>query len=124
MKGGDPVDELFTRPNGQKVSLREIAEIIAQYIAAEPQFQYAITVGTDSQNYDHTKMAEVVAVHRIGRGGIFFYRISHVKKISNLRQKIQTETQCSLTNADELPTRIEDRLMALNISMDEMDVHF
>ena len=116
--------ELFTRPNGQKVSLVEIAAIVAKYIVANPHAKYDITVGTDSQSYDKTKVAEVVAVHRVGAGGIFFYRISYVNRINNLRQKIQTETQCSLTIADELLAQIETDLMAVDICMNDMDVHF
>lgn len=115
---------MFTRPNGQKVSLHKIAEIITDYIASNPATPYCITVGTDSQTYDQTKIAEVIAVHRVGSGGIFFYRISRVPRISNLRQKIQTETQCSLTIADELLSAIEIRLLDAGLDMNSMDVHF
>lgn len=118
------MERLFARPNGEKVTLVEIASVVANYIAANPHAKYDITVGTDSQSYDKTKIAEVIAVHRVGAGGIFFCRIDYVSRISNLRQKIQEETQRSLSIADGLLDQIEINLMELDLSLDEMDVHF
>ena len=118
------MDHLFTRPNCATVSLKEIAAIVTEYIAENPSNKYAITVGTDSQSYDQTKIAEVIAVHRVGAGGIFFYRISRVERIENLRQKIQTETQCSLSIADDLLSLIDSNLKSVGIDMSKMDIHF
>ena len=87
--------------------------------------KYDITVGTDSQNFDKTKMVEVVAVHNVGRGGIFFYRIEYVRRIDSLRQKIQEETQRSLAVADELLLLVEMALLEkYQLDMNALDVHF
>ena len=118
------MESMFTRPNGQKVSVEEIAEIVAEYISSDRQSQYEITVGTDSQNYDKTKIAEVIAVHRVGSGGIFFYRIDFVRRIDNLRQKIQEETQRSLAIADNLLEKLELSIMGHDLDMDHIHVHF
>ena len=82
------MNTLFLRPNGERVSLDEIAKLIAGYLSQNVHNQYKITVGTDSQNFDKTKIVEVIAVHRVGQGGIFFYRINYTARIDNLRQKI------------------------------------
>jgi predicted RNase H-related nuclease YkuK (DUF458 family) len=37
-----------------------------------------------------------------GHGGIYFYRIEHIPKIKDVRQKLNQETQLSLQYANEL----------------------
>ena len=116
--------EMFMRPNGQVVLLQDIAKIAAEYMARNPMSHYEVTVGTDSQNFDKTKMVEVIALHRVGSGGIFFYRVNYVRRIDNLRQKIQEETQRSLSVADGLFSEIETQLNHFGVDINKMDIHF
>jgi len=116
--------EMFMRPNGQAVLLQDIAKIAAEYMARSPMSHYEVTVGTDSQNFDKTKMVEVIALHRVGSGGIFFYRVNYVRRIDNLRQKIQEETQRSLSVADGLFSEIETQLTHFGVDINDMDIHF
>lgn len=121
---GFTVSELFTRPSGEKVSIEEVAKIAAEYILRAPDAEYEVTVGTDSQNFHKTKMVEVIAVRKMGRGGIFFYRVNYITRISNLRQKIQEETQRSLILADEFLEYLEYALLEAEQDLEQMDVHF
>ena len=118
------MSEMFVRPNGERVTLEEVARIVATYMAARPMSSYTVTVGTDSQNYDKTKMVEVIALHRVGSGGIFFYRVNYIRRIANLRQKIQEETQRSLQVADVLFADVEAQLAELGVDLNDMDIHF
>lgn len=99
--------EYFLRPNGERISLKDIARIGKAYILQEPDAEYEITVGTDSQNFNKTKMVEVIAFHRLGAGGIFFYSVEYIRRIENLRLKIYEETQRSLELADNLLNEFE-----------------
>lgn len=117
------MERMFRRPGGQKLDMMHTAQLVAMYLAAEPQAKYELTIGTDSQNYDVTKMAEVIAVHRVGRGGIFVYRIEEIPRIGNLRQKIHEETQRSLEVADGLLGKVEDNLRIVGLDLNRMDVH-
>lgn len=114
--------ELFTRPNGTKVSVKDAAMTAAMYVARDPASMYTVTIGTDSQNFDKTKMVEVIAVHRVGTGGIFFYRTNYVNLIQNLRQKIQEETQRSLVLANEFFDKFHESLMVLGYDLDAMNI--
>ena len=67
-------------PTYGKISYEKMISIIKEFIEKSPQSAYNISVGTDSQNFDYTKTVIVVAIHRIGSGGIFFYDIKTVKK--------------------------------------------
>lgn len=90
-----------------EVDMKQIVDIIQKYTEKNPHGEYSVVVGTDSQNFDDTKIVVVVAVVEKGHGGIFFYDIKRVKRITNLRQKIYTETQMSLDCATSLLEEFE-----------------
>ena len=69
-------------------------------------------------------MVEVIAVHRVGKGGIFFYDVEYVDRIQSLRRKITEETQRSLELADGLLESLELALIDNNIDIDELDLCF
>lgn len=94
-------------PTYGKVSYEEMIGIIKNFIEKSPKSTYNISVGTDSQNFDCTKTVIVVAVHRIGSGGIFFYDIKTVKKITNISQKLFFETSSSLDIATKLSETLQ-----------------
>jgi predicted RNase H-related nuclease YkuK (DUF458 family) len=66
-----------------------------------------IIIGTDSQNFSDTKIVNVIAMICEGHGGIYFYEISHISRIIDVRTKLYTETQMSLNVADNLLKDIE-----------------
>ena len=114
----------FIRPSGQRVDAEEVIKLITEYILADKNATYEFTVGTDSQNFDKTKIVEVIAVHRIGKGGIFFYNVEYIRRIDSLRQKITEETQRSLSNADGLVEALELSLMEYDIDINDLDIRF
>ena len=114
----------FRRGNGTSVSYNEIIPIIADYIAKDPTQEYDITIGTDSQNHSHTKIVEVIAVHRVGDGGIFFYRVEYVRKIRSIKEKIVEETSRSLANASGLLDEIQLELLERDVDIDKLNIHF
>lgn len=115
---------IFTRGNKQGVNYDQMIDIITDFVLREPNADYEFTVGTDSQNADHTKMVEVIAVYRVGNGGIFFYYIEYLQRISNLKQKITTETGRSLELADGLVEYLEFKFMEHNVDIKEHNIRF
>lgn len=114
----------FRTADGELFDIEQVIQKIADYIEKDPVNKYEFTVGTDSQNFDKTKIVEVIAVHRVGKGGIFFYNIEFINRIQNLRQKITEETQRSLTIADGLLEKLELELIERNIDIDDLDIEF
>lgn len=104
-------------PTYGEVSYEKMIDIIKNFIAKSPQSTYNISVGTDSQNFDYTKTVIVVAIHRVGNGGIFFYDIKRVKKITNISQKLLYETSTSLNIATELSETLQIEEMDFGISI-------
>ena len=115
---------VFRAASGKEMSMDEIASRVAGYLMEDTDAQYEITVGTDSQSGKETKMVEVIAVHRKGRGGIYFYNIEYLPLIRNLRQKINEETGRSLLVANELLSALETPLLEKDYTIDDLHVAF
>lgn len=94
-------------PTHGEISLRQTAILIKNFILGDSDSQYAIYIGSDSQNTYYTKMVTVVAVHKLGRGGQYFYEVSKYDKIRDIRTKLYTETQLSLDMTDRLFNEFE-----------------
>jgi uncharacterized protein len=70
---------------------------IINFINADSNSSYKISIGTDSQVARHTVYVSCIHVHRIGRGAIGFLHQGMLSRpIINLREKIFLETYASL----------------------------
>ena len=120
------LEKEFRTGDGKRVNYAEMVAIIANYIKQNPEADYEITVGTDSQNHSSTRMVEVVAVCRVGSGGIFFVHIEVMDKISDLRQKIYEETSRSLENAHGLLDEIYLQIVESDedFDLEKLNIHF
>ena len=115
---------MFKTAQGRKITIPEIARKVFDIIMNDPDAAYEITVGTDSQNFGRTKMVEVVAVHKKGRGGTYFYNIEYVPRITNLRQKINEETSRSLAVANALLEPLEEIFLEHDKLIEDFDISF
>lgn len=120
---GMGTEYLLTRPDGTRLSVEQTARVLVNKILTDPAGCYDLTVGTDSQNFDNTRMVEVVALHKRGSGGIFFYHVDHVRRIDNLRVKIYEETQRSLALAGRLTDALRGVLAETCVNDRMLDVH-
>lgn len=107
-------------PTHGEISLRQAATLIKNFIERNPDEQYAIYIGSDSQNTYYTKMVTVIAVHKLGHGGQYFYEISKYDKIRDIRRKLYTETQLSLDMAEKLFKEFHD----INFNYDADNIAF
>lgn len=93
-------------PTNGRVSMDDIASIIRQKVL-DGHGEFNVIIGTDSQNFDQTKMVMVIALHNVGHGGIFFYEVSRVRRIENVKEKLFFETTLSLQCAGQLMEAFE-----------------
>ena len=85
-----------------ELSKADLFEIIADKVRGREN-EFALTVGTDSQSFKrYSKVVTVIALHHIGKGGIFFYSLERKTKFRDLRTKIYDETLRSLDLSKEL----------------------
>ena len=101
---------IFNSETYGKLNIEDIpAKLLAFYDnKKEYNTPIQVIVGTDSQNFSDTKIVNVIAIICEGHGGIYFYQISRVSRINDVRQKLFTETQMSLDIADLLLKFIEE----------------
>ena len=109
----------MVRPTYGRLTMRNVAEHIIEYLKGRKNCSNHIVIGTDSQNFNDTKVVVVIAVYTQGKGGIFFYEISHINRINNVKQKLHMETSVSLDYADKLISELEDISIKNNMDYSE-----
>src|SRR3989304_7076858 len=109
------MEDIFISPTFGKLTLTNVVDQIVAYLHEEPQRRYRLVIGTDSQDRrfngrKSTSVVTAVVVHRIGKGGRYFWKNGTVRHIRSLRQKIYTETFRSLEVAQDVIPRLRTKL--------------
>lgn len=99
--------EIFLSPTKGELSLAQVIDEISSFINEDHQASYRVVVGSDSQAKRINGEAEIdfvsaIVVHRVGRGGRYFWNKQKQHKKYVLREKIYTETLLSLQLAERL----------------------
>lgn len=93
----------FISPSDGTLSISQVYNTIVKFMELEPNDEYKLIIGTDSQaGINEVVFVTAIVIYRIGRGGRFFYH----KKVENLKvgmkQRIFYEVSKSLEVASEL----------------------
>lgn len=80
----------------------QVFEVIKNEIIKYSEDEFEITVGTDSQTHDQTKIVTVICLYKKGKGGKFFYSSEYVERMRDVRYKIYTEAKKSLDLSKDL----------------------
>lgn len=115
MKHSPKPHSYFTSPTLGKLSLDQVISQIISYLADDPKSSYRLVIGSDSQAklIDHQKLTNFVSaivVHRIGKGGRYFWQNGLIIKTHSLREKIYKETTLSLELASKLVPKLNRKL--------------
>ena len=84
------------------LNLRQVIYFIKSFLEEDPQAEYSLVIGTDSQEKldgENNKIINIitaVVVHRKGFGGKYFWLKTKKPKAPTLRDKIYAETLTSL----------------------------
>ena len=92
----------YHSPTHGKVDLEKLKTIISDFMKGDKKARYEIIVGTDSQKIekDRYDFVSALVIHRVGWGGIYFWkRIVQDKKIS-LKERIYQEATMSLETSE------------------------
>ena len=100
---------MFYTGMGRPIKFARIPDAILAYYETNREVapEISILIGTDSQNFDQTKCVSVICVIAKGKGGIFFYEISRIPLIRDVRRKLHIETNDSLNLATALVDAFE-----------------
>ncbi|MBM3283650.1 hypothetical protein FJY90_05410 [Candidatus Gottesmanbacteria bacterium] len=94
---------MFQSPTLGTLDLDQVRKRVLEFMASSPEHKYQLVIGTDSQpkNGLGCDFITAIIVHRIGVGGIYFWRRTIEKKNTVLRARIYHEAALSLACADE-----------------------
>ena len=100
----------FYSPTRGKLSFAAVFEDITRYSNENPEDKYKLIIGTDSHSYTNRSVVFVTAiiVHRIGKGGRFYYRKQRTRCMESLRQRIYYETFLSLEVAAKVTEKLAE----------------
>ena len=114
-------ETLFQNARHDQIRFEEVIERIIKFVNDDPNYTYRLSIGTDSMTYDERNFVLAVVLHRVGNGGIYFYKKFIQPAVRDLRTKLYTETQLSIDTTDlivtELLERDENILDKLNLSI-------
>src|SRR3989338_11324928 len=100
----------FYSPTFGRMNLDSLRKKTLEFMANAPDYRYRLVIGTDSQgkNGQGVDFVTAIIVHRIGFGGIYFWkRIFDAKKYV-LRSRIYKEASLSLDCAEEFLTAFKN----------------
>ncbi|MDP3729870.1 MAG: ribonuclease H-like YkuK family protein [bacterium] len=95
---------------GSELSLSEVVQAISDFVKLNPKRKYKIIVGTDSAARAEVNFITAITIWRVGNGGIHFWTRSEKTKCHDLRDRIYRETMKSITLAQELRGRLQEKL--------------
>jgi hypothetical protein len=94
---------VFFSPSKGALDLGGVMKEIADYLAEDPKRTYKIIIGTDSQlQGDIADFVTAIVVHRLGRGGRYFWQKTTKGNFFSLRQRIYEEVNYSLAMAQKV----------------------
>lgn len=102
----DTDSSFYYSPTYGSLSLPYVRAKILDFIEESAGFPYRLIIGTDSQpkNGEGADFVTVIIVHRVGSGGIYFWRRWVEKKKLVLRTRMYQEATLSLAAAEEFLT--------------------
>ena len=109
-------DVYFQSPTKGKQSLAGVIGEIAVFLDEDRQSQYRLVIGSDSherklEGKKVSNFVTAIVIHRIGKGGRYFWRNGRHERMNSLRHKIYTETQLSLETAGILVPELNKQLV-------------
>lgn len=111
----------FISPTLGRLSLEAVFDNIVGFINEDEGQSYNLIIGTDSFLNRETLFVSAVIVHRVGRGGRYFYLKRRRKKMESIRQRIFYEATMSIELAQEIRTMLNDngfKRLPLEIHLD------
>ena len=113
----------FTSPTKGGCNFEEVVSELTDFINKDSDAKYSVIVGSDSEERSGTaEFVSVIAVHKIGSGGRYFWHKTPAEKVHSLRDRIYKEATYSLDLAhkvvDSLKEKIADNKYGFEIHVD------
>lgn len=114
-------NDMFVSPSYGPLSFTKVVDKLISYRLQNLDFSYRIIIGTDSQEVksEGTNFVTALIVHRVGAGGIYFWKKANGIVTHSLKQRILTEAVFSL----ELAQKLTENLVKKGLLEDNLEIH-
>ncbi len=111
----------YQSPTHGKVTLEQLKKIVSKYMSADRVAKYEIIVGSDSQKVESNiyDFVSALIIHRIGGGGIYFWKRELRNRKISLKERIYQEATMSLETSEHFVTLFKEN----GISRYDVQIH-
>lgn len=101
---------IFNSPSKGQLSILGVVEEIINFLNENPKSNYKITIGTDSPSGVTVDFVTAIIIHRVGRGGRYFWKRWPSAPVNSIRDKIYKEVNYSLEVTVSLIEQLSEAL--------------
>jgi len=106
------MDERFYNPHEGGLSFDGVVAAIVAGMEADPKERFEILIGTDSSSGpDDVDFVSAIVLHKLGKGGRYFWTRHREKRVPSLRQKIWREAWLSFDLAQRVLAGLSDHAL-------------
>jgi predicted RNase H-related nuclease YkuK (DUF458 family) len=116
------VTNRFYNPHLGELTFDQVVATIVAAMAEDAKARYEILVGTDSSSSsesEHVDFVSAVVLHKLGKGGRYFWTRRKERNVRSLRQKIWREAWLSF----ELAQHLLKTLSASTLLQFNLEIH-
>jgi len=114
------VSEPFYNPHLGQMTFDEVIGSIVAEMRGSSKDRFELLIGTDSSTtLDRLDIVSAIVLHRVGRGGRYFWARRRERKPQSLRQQIWREAWLSF----ELAQHLIERLSSLSFLRFNLEIH-
>ena len=107
---------------GEQLSLKETLRIIEKIILENNEDNFVLAIGTDSQNKKTTTVfTSAIVLHKVGKGGIFFYERESRKRYINRNVRLLEEANLTIELGRKIIDQIEIDYLEDTFDLDKAD---
>ncbi len=112
--------QVFHNPHIGDMTFEAVASELVREMRANPKDQFEILIGTDSSaGPERLDFVSAIVLHRIGKGGRYFWTRHREPVMPSLRQRIWREAWLSF----ELAQRLMERLATVSLLQFNLEIH-
>jgi len=113
------LDQTFHNPSIGEMTFDDVISTIVSEMVGGSQEQFALLIGTDSSTYiNHIDLVSAIVLHKIGRGGRYFWTRTRERRSPSLRHQIWREAWLSFELAQHAIRSLESKsLLQFNLEI-------
>lgn len=117
-------EAVFFSPTLGRLSINELIREVISYIQELPEHKYTLIIGTDSKKYlKGSVYVSIIMLHRLGRGGRYFWTKSIDLVELSMRQRIFNEAFYSINLAKDFLGVLNHEITRIKIPNLRIEIH-